>query len=420
MTMIRLAWKSLCNRKTTAILTILSIAISMALLLGVERIRTEAKNSFTHTLSGTDLIIGARSSPINLLLYSVFHKGNATNNISWQTYQTLNSDPVVEWSIPLALGDSHRGYRVIGTDSGFFDHFKFGKKRSLTFKEGRAFTHLYDAVIGSEVAKRLNYQVNEKIILSHGVQVTSLQQHDDKPFQVTGVLNPTGTPLDRAILISLQGIEALHIDWHNGAPPIPAFAISAEKAQALALEPKSITSWMVGLKSRIAAFSYQRKINTYRDEALTAILPGVVLQELWLLLGSAENALLAVSVMVVLTGLVGMLTTLLTSLNERRREMAILRSIGARPTHVFLLMMYETLFYAVVGVLLGFALVYGLLLGFSPVIENQLGLFINLAWPSYFELLLAGLVIVCSGVLGAFPAWQAYKTALYDGLTVKL
>ncbi len=329
MSIIHLAVKSLKNRKTTALLTIFSIAISVALLLGVERLRVEARSSFTSTVSGTDLVVGARNSPLSLLLYSVFHIGNATNNITWETYQELATNPAVAWTIPVALGDSHRGYRVVGTSLDMFEHYQFGDKQSMGFNTGQPFNDLYGAVIGSDVAAVLGYQVGQDVVLSHGVQSRSLQEHQDKPFRVSGVLKPTGTPMDRVIMISLQGIEALYIDWVNGAAPNALFTVSADKARTMVLQPSSITAYFVGLKSRVVAFRYQRQVNEYRQEALTAILPGVALGELWQLVGSAEKALLAVSVMVVIAGLVGMLTTILTSLNERRREMAILRSVGA-------------------------------------------------------------------------------------------
>ena len=415
-----LALKSIRNRKTTALLTIFSIAVSVALLLGVERIRVEAKNSFTSTISGTDLIVGARSSSMNLLLYSVFHIGNATNNISWQSYQELSSDPAVAWTIPIALGDSHRGYRVLGTSESMFSRFRYASDDQLSFKQGGPFTGLYDAVIGSEVSATLGYKLNEKITLSHGVESKSLQEHDDKPFRVAGILKPTGTPMDRVIMISLSGIEALHIDWANGAPPIAGFSVSAEMASAMNLEPVSVTAYFVGLKSRIAAFRYQRKINEYRKEALTAILPGVALQELWRLVSSAEKALIVVSIMVVIAGLLGMLTTILTSLNERRREMAILRSVGARPAHIFALMITESLVYAVAGTLLGFTLLYGLLFLLQPMAQEYFGLYIAIAGPGAFELTMAGLIVLSATILGMVPAWQAYRNSLADGLTVRL
>ena len=420
MSILNLAIKSLNNRRTTALLTIFSIALSVALLLGVERVRVEARNSFTSAVSGTDLVIGARSSPLNLLLYSVFHLGNATNNVTWETYQDLASDQAVAWTVPISLGDSHHGYRVVGTTRAIFEHFRYGSSQPLKFQAGQSFQDLYGAVIGSEVAASLKYTTGQDIVLSHGVEARSLQQHDDKPFRISGILRPTGTPLDRSILISLEGIEALHIDWINGAPPVSVFSVSADKARSMNLQPSSITACFVGLKSRVAAFRYQRKVNEYSEEALTAILPGVALGELWRLLGSAEKALLAISVMVVIAGLMGMLTTILTSLNERRREMAILRSVGARPWHIFTLMMTESMVYAVSGAILGFLLLYGLLFMVQPLIQLKLGLHIAIAVPGLFEAVLIVLIIFSAMLLGAVPAWRAYKNSLADGLTVRL
>ena len=420
MSIAQLALKSLQNRKTTALLTIFSIAVSVALLLGVERVRVEARNSFTSTISGTDLIVGARSSPINLLLYSVFHIGNATNNITWETYQDLSSDPAVAWTVPIALGDSHRGYRVVGTTADMFRHYRYADDQALSFKSGATFDDLYDAVIGSEIALALGYSVGQEITLSHGVEATSLQEHDDKPFVVSGILEPTGTPMDRVIMISLEGIEALHIDWINGAPPIPGFSMSADKTRSMELQPSSITAYFVGLKSRVAAFRYQRNINEYRQEALSAILPGVALQELWRLVGSAEKALIAVSVMVVLAGLIGMLTTILTSLNERRREMAILRSVGARPGHIFALMVSESVIYAIAGTALGFAMQYGLLFTLQPALQKYFGLYLTITTPGSFEWLIAGGIVFSAMILGIIPAWRAYRNSLADGLTVRL
>ncbi|MGY0216595.1 ABC transporter permease [Endozoicomonadaceae bacterium StTr2] len=420
MSIMGLALKSLKNRRATALLTIFSIAVSVALLLGVERIRVEARNSFTSTVSGTDLIVGARSSSLNLLLYSVFHIGNATNNITWETYQELAADDAVKWTIPLSLGDSHRGYRVLGTSDAMFKSFQYGDDQSLAFSEGKPFNVLYDAVIGSEVAAKLGYKTDDSVVLSHGVDAGSLQQHDDKPFRISGVLQPTGTPLDKVILVSLEGIEALHIDWINGAPPVAAFSISATDAEAMSLQPESITAFLVGLNSRISAFRYQRLVNEYDEEALTAILPGVALGELWQLVGTAESALLAVSGLVVIAGLLGMLTMILSSLGERRREMAVLRAVGARPRHIFTLMVTESVLYATGGVMLGFTLLYGLLFALQPIFQLQLGLHLAITPPGEFEWILAALVVTSAALLGSIPAWRAYKNSLADGLTVRL
>ena len=419
MAILNLALKSVWNRKFTALLTVLTIAISVALLLGVEKTRTGARSSFTSTLSGIDLIVGARSGPVQLLLYSVFRIGNATNNITWDSYQALANDPNIAWTIPISLGDSHRGFRVMGTDQRYFEHYRYARDRSLHFAQGRPFGDIFEAVLGADVAAALGYRLDQSIVISHGLGATSFSLHDDKPFKVVGILAKTGTPVDRTVHVSLQGLEAIHIDWQSGTR-IPGVSISAEQVRMLELQPKTITAVLVKLKSRIATFQVQRMINEYPQEPLLAILPGVALQELWDLLGVAEQALLVISVFVVLSGLLGMITALLTSLNERRREMAILRSVGARPGHIFGLLMAEAGILTLCGVLLGVLLLYLLLLLGQPLLEQQFGLFLPITLPNPYELGILSAIIGAGFICGAIPALQAYRYSLADGLTVRV
>ena len=419
MSIFSMALKSLINRRLTAGLTVLSIALSVTLLIGVERLRTEARSSFANTISGTDLIVGARSGVVQLLLYSVFRIGDATNNMSWQSYEDLSKHPKVKWSVPLALGDSHRGYRVLGTNQDYFNHYRFAKDKSLVIKQGAVFTDLFDAVLGAEVAEKLGYELGDEIVLAHGASDVKFARHDDKPFQVVGILEHTGTPVDRTVHVSLQGIEAIHINWKNGAP-IPGLKISADRVKSMQLQPKTITAALVGLKSKIATFQVQRYVNQYKREPLTAILPGVALFQLWDMIGIAENALLIVSGFVVVVGLFGMLTALLTSLNERRREMAILRSVGARPAHVFALVMGEAGFLTVLGVSLGLALLYIVLLIAQPVIESQFGLFISISGITGYESALLAIVILAGFIIGCIPSYRAYRLSLADGLSLRV
>ena len=419
MAIFSLAWKSLLNRRFTALLTVVSIALSVALLVGVERLRTEARASFANTLSGTDLIVGARSGPVQLLLYSVFRIGDATNNISWKSYQDIAAHPKVAWTVPISLGDSHRGFRVLGTTPAYFEHYRYARDRPLAIAEGQQFADLYDAVLGAEVAEKLDYKIGDSIIVAHGASDVSFARHDDKPFRVVGILARTGTPVDRSVHVSLEAIEAIHIDWQSGAP-IPGVSISAEQARKMDLTPKVITAALVGLKSKVATFQVQRFINDYPEEPLSAILPGVALSQLWDLIGIAENALLIVSAFVVVVGLFGMLTALLTSLNERRREMAILRSVGARPWHVFALIMGEAGFLTLLGILLGLVLLHALLLATQPIIEAQFGIFVALGAPSTYELSLLAAVATAGFLVGTIPSYRAYKLSLADGLSVKV
>ena len=421
MYLIRLALASLANRRFTAWLTVFAIALSVCLLLAVERIRTETRSSFASTISGTDLIVGARSGSINLLLYSVFRLGNATNNIRWDSFETIARDPKVKWAIPISLGDSHRGYRVMGTSRAYFEHYQYGRGQALQLAQGQTFADdPFAVVLGAEVAEALHYQLGQQLVLAHGVATISLSKHDDKPFTVVGILKRTGTPVDRTLHISLQGMQALHIDWQNGVPAQGKGRISAEQARSMDLQPHAITAAMLGLNSKIATFAVQRQINEFRGEPLLAILPGVALQELWSLMGSAEKALFVVSLFVVLTGLIGMLTAILTSLNERRREMAILRSVGARPWHIASLLIVEAFALALAGVLLGLALLYlGIALAQGYVQANY-GLFLPLALPSRYEWTLLGAILAAALLMGALPAWRAYRQSLADGLSIRL
>ncbi|MGY8832155.1 putative ABC transport system permease protein [Pseudomonas peli] len=421
MYLLRLALASLGNRRFTAWLTVFAIALSVCLLLAVERVRTEARASFANTISGTDLIVGARSGSVNLLLYSVFRIGNATNNIRWDSFEQLAQHRQVKWAIPISLGDSHRGYRVMGTSPAYFEHYRYARSQPLQLSSGRAFADdPFEVVLGAEVAQALNYQLDQELVLAHGVATISLVKHDDKPFKVVGILKRTGTPVDRTLHISLAGMEALHVDWQNGMPARGAAKVSAEQARAMDLQPKQITAVMLGLNSKIATFSLQREINEFRGEPLLAILPGVALQELWSLMGTAEKALFVVSLFVVLTGLIGMLTAILTSLNERRREMAILRSVGARPWHIASLLIVEAFALALAGVLLGLLLLYLGIAGAQGYVQANYGLYLPLNLPTRYEWTLLGAILSAALLMGCVPAWRAYRQSLADGLSIRL
>ena len=414
-----LALKSLLNRRVTVGLTVFAIGVSVMLVLGVERLRHDAKASFANTISGTDLIVGARSGSIQLLLYSVFRIGNATNNISWSSYQDIAGRKEVAWTIPLSLGDSHRGYRVMGTTADYFKHYRYGNGTSLTFAEGKPFADVFDTVLGADVAKALGYELGDPIVVAHGLGAEGFSKHDDKPFTVTGILERTATPVDRTVHISLAGIEAIHIDWKGGAR-VPGMNVSADAVREINLQPKTITAFFVGLKSRLAAFRLQRAINEYRREPLLAALPGVALQELWDLMGTAEAALGVISLFVVAAGLLGMLTMLLSGLNERRREIAILRTVGARPGHIFTLLALEAGLITVAGALLGLGLLYAGIFAAQPFVAAEYGLTLGLGLPSARDFAVLGLIVAAGIVAGAFPAARAYRQSLADGMVVRV
>lgn len=414
----RLAMQSLRNRALTASLTVLAIAFSVMLLLGVEKVRTGARQSFADTISGTDLIVGARSGSIQLLLYSVFRIGNATNNVTWKSYSDIAKRPEVAWIVPLSLGDSHHGFRVLGTTPDYFEHYKYRHGQTLKLAAGAPLRDLFDVVIGADVAQALGYHVGDPIVVAHGTGSVSFVEHADKPFRVSGILAKTGTPLDRTLHVSLEAIEAIHVDWQNGIP-MPGQSVSANEVRQMHLEPKAITAALVGLKSKLATFKLQRAINEYSQEPLSAIIPGAALQELWGLVGTAETALSVVSAMVVATALLGMVTMILTTLNERRREMAILRSVGARPATILGLLATEAGLLTLAGVALGVVLLYAALGLLQPWIDGSYGLHLDIDPPTRREWLTLLTIVVAGFLAGLLPAMRAYRLSLADGMTVR-
>ena len=442
MKLIWISLKSAWNRKFTISLTVLSIAISIFLLLGVDSIRKGAKNSFINTISQTDLIVGARGGPINLLLYSIFRIGNATNNVSWESFRDISSFSGVDWAVPISLGDSHRGFRVMGTTEDYFKHYRYANNQKLEFEAGSQFEEVYDVVLGFDVARRLKYKIGNKIIISHGLISANFADHADKPFTVTGVLKGTGTPVDRTIHISLEGMEAIHSGWetvkqmelkksnvetsekshdhsedHGGEESREHLH---EKSNGPNVRSGSITAFMLGLTNRIDTLRLQRKINEYDEEPLQAVVPAAALAELWQIIGGIERILLIISTLVLTATLIGMLTTILSTLNERRREMAILRAVGAHPYHIILLFALETFFVVSFGSFLGIVSLYLFLRLVGPLLMQSYGISFVVTTLDVQQLLLIAGVVFAGVMFSLIPGFIAYRRSLQDGLMVKV
>lgn len=418
---LRLAWKSLGNRRLSSLIAMLSMTLSTALVLGVYRLGRGVQSSFSSTLSGTDLIVGARGGSLELLLYSVFHLGQASNNVRISSYEYFAKHPAVEWTIPLSLGDSYRGHRVVATNQSFFEHYRFHGDQSLTFSEGQSFAGTLELVAGAEVARKQGLKPGQQIALSHGLgdeRVSgSALIHRDKPFVVTGVLQRTGTPVDKSLYISLEGMEAIHAGWSEGRPPQSSTSDSLNMSElpSEALAPTQITSFLLGAKSRIAVLHLQREISTYEGEALTAVIPGLALSELWKKLSYFEEALGVILFVVLILAFMGILLSLFASLSERRREIALLRTVGARPHQIILLLMSESFLLTLQGTFCGVALAALSQLALAPWISREFGVSLATGFLSGTELSIALTVIFVSPWIGLFPAWRAYKQSLaYD------
>ena len=415
MILFKLAYKSLLNRRASVLLTLLTIAISVMLLLSIERVRIDAKSSFSNTISGTDLIVGARTGDIQLLLSSVFRIGHTNNGVSWQSYQYITKQRGVKWSIPISLGDSHKGQAVLGTTLDYFKHYRFAKKQPLAFTQGQAFSSINEVVIGSEVASKLAYKIGDEIVISHGMGNTSFHHHDDNPFKVVGILKPTGTPVDKTLHVPLAAIELIHGGGHHDHDDH-----HDHSSHALVGHPKQITAFLMGFDSPLYTLQIRRNINQFKPEPLLAIMPTVTLKELWEMLAIIEKILLLFSFVVVIISLLGMLTTLLANLNQRRRELAILRSVGARPWQLFSLISMESLLTTFLGCLVGCTLFYALMGTTAGYLQSQAGVSINISMLSDYELTLIGVIMAAGFIIGLIPATRAYFYSLSDGMSIKI
>lgn len=414
--LLALAARSAWNRRFALGLVVASIALSTVLLLGIERLRQDVRQNFAQAISGTDLVVGARTGPVSLLLYAVFHLGNATNNIRHASVLALARHRAVAWVVPLSLGDSHHGFAVLGTDAGYFEHVRYGDRQPLVLAQGRRFEALLDCVIGADVARQRGYRLGQRVLLSHGDGAIEANDHADKPFTVTGILARTGTPVDRSLLIALPAMEAIHLDWAGGVH-LPGAAVPRAPPD---LTPSTVTAALVGLKNRAAVFAVQRDVAAFRDEPLLAILPGVALDALWDVVALGERGLQAVSVLVAIVSLAGLVAVILAGLNERRRELAILRAVGAGPRQMLLLLALEGALVTGSGVALGAAACWGAVAALGPWVQAQFGIMLRLQSPGSAEWIWLASLLAAGFAASLLPGWRAYRLSLADGLSPRI
>ena len=409
----QLAFKSLLHRKITIFLTIISLTLSISLFLSIDTLRLGAKKSFFGNVKSGDLILGAKSGEIQLLLYSLFQIGSPTNNISWESYNNFTKHKDVSWTIPLSLGDSHKQFRVLGTNNNYFEYFSYRKNKKLEFEHGKKLNDIFDVVLGSDVAKILNYDLNDSIVIAHGISSQSL--HDEFPFKVKGILKKTGTSADRLVIVSLEALEVIHKDWKTGVK-IPSQKGSIINYENEILDPKEITAAIVKIKSPIKIFQIQREINKYEYEPLQAVIPGIALSKLWEIVSITENIMLSISAMVIMSSLIGLIAILYSTLNNRRKEMALLRIVGASPKNIFSLLVLEALIISSLSIILAIFFTQLLSYIFFPILDQKFGIFLENNFLSKKDFYFIIIILLISIVVSIFPALQAYKNSINDGI----
>ena len=418
-----LAWRSAWSRRHALAMVALSVSVSVLILLGVQQLRHDARQSFTQALSGVDLIVGPRGSASELMLYSVFQVGRPSRNMAHEAYLSLRALPQVRWAVPVQLGDTYRGFPVLGTTPELFEVFQTQGAR-LQWAQGRPFADpqadagaVVEAVLGAQVAARHGLSVGDRLVLTHGRSDGLAPDHADQPFTVVGVLQATGAPIDRNVIISLQGFEALHQGM--GAPGLPwlgGVGAAPTVAERAALVPRELTAVWVGLHARTEVFSARRGIERLPQDSLMAVLPGVALDELWQVVKLAENALLAIGVLVAVSGMLSVAAVLMVGLSARRKELAVLRALGATPLALLGLVWLEALGVCLLGMLGGLVL-HGLgLWALQDLLRTELGIAVQWGWPTAeVAWSLAGLVLA-AWLAASVPALRAYRLSLVDGL----
>jgi len=411
LSLLRLTWKGLWSRRAAVLLTLTAMAVSVALLVGVERLREGVRAGFATTVSGTDLIVGPRSGALQLALSALFRIGAAEHAMSWASFEALKRDPAVAWAIPLAFGDSHRDYPVVATNGDYFAHLRYGRGQELVFLAGGAFHEALDAVLGYEVAERLGYRLGDELELTHGIGESG-HHHDEAQFTVIGILAPTGTPVDRSVHIPLAGMARIHAGWIGGLP------IPGVRVIGTAEWPDQVNAVLLGLHQRTQVFAVQRRLQRQPGEPLSAVLPAVALDQLWGLVAPVERVLRLLALLVFLASALGMAAALLAGMESRRRELAVLRAVGAAPRHLLALVLLEGGLITLAGIAAGVALAGLLVFAAGGWVGGRFGIDLAAVGPGAG---LSWLPLLFAVGLGAalVPALAAYRRSLADGLLVR-
>jgi len=403
-----LTYKSIQNRKTTFLLSVISIAISVVLLLGVDKAVKSSKAHFINTINSTDIIVASSNGSLDILLNLIFHISDPLKEMSYKSFEDIKRFDEVSWGVPLSLGDSFNGFDVISTDENYFKYYRYSSSKLLEFSQGRGLVGFYDVVLGCTVAKQLHLKVGDTIHLSHG-HGHHKHTHKNRVFNVVGVLKKSMTPNDESVFMQLKADEAIHIEWQSGH--FVDMHISSEKLSHMKIKPKHISGMMLGLKNRSSILSVEDKINHYRVENLKAVIPAKALSKLYKLMKNLQNLLMIISSAVFVAAIFTMLSSMYSTLNERRREIAIFRSLGASSKTVFSLFAIESFLVVFSGVVMGVLLVgmFGL---FSPF-ELSFGVDI-------YQFFMLFTMVVIALVSSLLPARKSYINSLADGLMVKI
>ena len=397
MTLLLIVRKSLRQHALSTTFTALSIALAVGLWMSVWTVKEQSQATFTEVNAGFDAVLGARGSKLQLVLNAVFHLEASPGNLPWSDFLDIQKNPAVALAVPLAVGDNYRGYRLVGTTLELFQRTEFapGKKFSVQ-GNGRLFNQEYrEAVVGSFVAERLKLRPGDSFHPYHGLTFDEKEQHAET-YVVTGVLKPSNTPADRVIWIPLEGLQKM-----TGHDPHAASDLSAV---------------LVKLRTPAAGFQLDVMFNKQGNRLTFAWPIGQIMAQLFDKIGWFDRVLALVAYLVAFVAVTSVLVSIYNSMNERRREIAILRALGARRLTVFGAIVAEAAAITTLGVAAGFAVYAVILATVAGVIRAQTGVVLDPFAFSPVMLWAPALMIALGALAGVVPAVKAYRTSVAEHL----
>lgn len=407
--------RSLRQHALSTLITAISVALASGLLMAVFSIKQQTHNAFTSGATGFDAVLGARGSQLQLILNSVFHLETSPGNIPYSSYLAIKRDPRVRTAIPYTVGDNYRGFRVVGTTAEFFNEYTFGDKKKLEFQgSGRMFREEYaEAVVGSMAAEQAGLNYGSTFNTFHGLTFDESAKHTTE-FVVTGVLKPTGTPIDRVIWIPLEGYYRMA--GHEPRDKATGKLIEIKPGVPIPDEHKEVSAVMLKLRSGGSGASLDIEMNRQGTIRTLAWPIGKVMADLFFKIAWANQVLEFVAYLVAVVAAAAILASIYNTMNERRREFAILRALGAQRTTVFAAIVAESATIAALGTMLGYV-VYAVLLGVAAaIVRAKAGVVLDVtAFHEALILTPIGMILL-GAITGIVPAWKAYATDVATNL----
>ena len=410
MSFLAMAWRYLRFRWLVSLLTVAGISLGVALVCAVLSLRHESERALSREAGLYDLVAGGKGSPLQLVLASVYHLDSPTGNVPYADYERLRRDSRVLWAAPVGLGDNYLGYRIVGTEVQFFDLPDRNGEPFFRFREGKVFEDRFEVVLGSQVASSSGLGIGDNFFGTHGlVEVPGAEVHRDFPYRVSGILAPTGTAQDRAIFGTLESVWEIHETEDRLHSAIQGTALLEGRKE------REATAILVRLKTPGLRLWMADEIRKETD-GIAAIPINEILRFQRGIVGPVQRALLAVAAAVVAVSCLTVLVTLHQAAERRRRDIAILRSIGAVRAEVAALVFSEGLLLTGGGILVGLLLGHGgLALSVGPFRETT-GLVLNPWQIPSSELVALGVMAGCGAIASLFPSISCYRRTPIEDL----